>query len=356
MPEPTTTPSTPTTPTPAPAPTASPAKGPALLPEGISPTTPYIGVDLGGTNMQIGVVTPTGVVISRAKRKTEASEGQEAVLSRMISGIEEACDAAGIEVGACAGLGIGAPGPIDPHTGVVLEAVNLGWINTPLAALLKKRTGLPTELDNDVNVALYGEWVAGCARGTSDVLGVWLGTGIGGGLIFGGKMHYGHFMTAGEIGHMLVKPENPPGSRSFEHNCSRTALCNRVRQLVENARPSIVTELTEGKLHKIKSKTLAEAYKRKDPLVTEIIDDAKTRIGIHIAGVVTLLSVEMVVLGGGLTEAMGPDFIEDIRKTVHQFVFPARCREVKVVASELEDNAGVVGAALIARDRIARRV
>lgn len=339
-----------------PEPTTTPTSGPASLPTGTSATTPYVGVDLGGTNMQIGVVTPTGVVISRAKRKTEASEGQDAVMARMVSGIEEACDEAGIEVSACAGLGIGAPGPIDPLSGVVLEAVNLGWINTPLAELLKERTGLPTELDNDVNVALYGEWVAGCARGTSDVLGVWLGTGIGGAMIFGGKMHYGHFKTAGEIGHMLVKPENPPGSRSFEHNCSRTALCNRVRQLVESARPSLITELTEGRLHKIKSKTLAEAYKRKDPLVREIIDDAKTRIGIHIAGVVTLLSVEMVVLGGGLTEAMGPDFVEDIQKTVHDFVFPARCRQVKVVASELEDNAGVVGAALIARDRIGGRV
>lgn len=313
---------------------------------------PYVGVDLGGTNMQIGVVSDAGVVMSRAKRKTEAQEGRDAVLDRMVNGIEEACDAAGVAVADCAGLGIGAPGPIDPDQGIMLEAVNLAWERTPLAAIMTERTGLRTALDNDVNVALYGEWVAGCAKGAKNVVGIWVGTGIGGAFILNGAMHYGHFKTAGEIGHMLIFPDAPPGARSFEHNCSRTALCNRVRSMIEAGKPSVVEQLVEGKLHKIKSKTLAEAFRMGDELVVEMIHDAAQRIGVQAAGLVTALSLEKVVLGGGLTEAMGETWTEHIRSAVHQYVYPPVCRSVEVVASELEDNAGVVGAALIARDRL----
>ncbi|MEM1186035.1 MAG: ROK family protein [Planctomycetota bacterium] len=313
---------------------------------------PLVGVDLGGTNMQIGVVSQAGVVMSRAKRKTEALEGRDAVLERMMSGIQEACLGADVELSECAALGIGAPGPIDPDEGVVLEAVNLGWERTPLADIMREKTGLATALDNDVNVAVYGEWVAGGARGAKDVMGVWVGTGIGGALILNGAMHYGHYKTAGEIGHMLIFPDNPPGARSFEHNCSRTALCNRVRSMIEAGKESAVTGLVEGKLHKIKSRTLAEAYRLGDELVVEMITDAAQRIGVQIAGLVTALSLEKVVLGGGLTEALGEPWVAGIRTSVHQCVYPPACRSVEVVASELEDNAGVVGAALIARDRV----
>ncbi|MEM7756061.1 MAG: ROK family protein [Planctomycetota bacterium] len=312
---------------------------------------PLIGVDLGGTNMQIGVVSPTGVVMSRAKRKTEAAEGRDAVLGRMVSGIEEACEAAGVSVADCSALGIGAPGPIDPDAGIMLEAVNLGWERTPLAQIMQERMSLPTALDNDVNVALYGEWAAGCARGAKNVVGVWVGTGIGGAFILNGAMHYGHFKTAGEIGHMLIFPDNPPGTRSFEHNCSRTALCNRVRSMIEAGKVSVVPELVEGKMHKIKSRTLAEAFRLGDELVVEMINDAAQRIGVQSAGLVTALSLEKIVLGGGLTEALCDPWTDMIRTAVHQSVYPSACRAVEVVASELEDNAGVVGAALIARDR-----
>jgi glucokinase len=328
------------------------ANSPANAPASSDPR-PLIGVDLGGTNMQIGVVSRDGAVLSRAKRKTEAQEGRDAVLERMMSGIGEACDTAGVGISDCAALGIGAPGPIDPDAGMVLEAVNLGWEQTPLADIMKSNTGLPTALDNDVNVALYGEWAAGAAKGARNVLGLWVGTGIGGALVLNGRMHYGHYKTAGEIGHMLTAPDNPPGSRSFEHNCSRTALCNRVRQLIEASRPSIVPDLVDGKLHKIKSKTLAEAFRLGDELVVEIVQDAAHRIGVQAGGIVTLLSLEKIVLGGGLTEAMGDVFVENVRAATHAVVYPPVCRTVEVIASALEDNAGVVGAALIARDRVA---
>lgn len=311
----------------------------------------YLGIDLGGTNVQIGVVNAKGEVLSRAKRKTLADEGRDAVLDRIVKGCEEACEESGVKLADIVAVGMGVPGPVDPDTGVVFEAVNLQWTDEPLAEIMTKRLGRPVFLDNDVNVAVYGEWRHGAAVGAHNLLGAWIGTGVGGGLILNGKPFYGHFLTAGELGHMILDHDNPPGSRSVEHNCSRTAMCNRVRQLIEAGRTSIVPELVDGKLNKIKSRTIAEAFHRNDDLVVEIVEDAAVRLGVVLGSLTTLLSLEKIVLGGGLTEAVGAPWVELVRDAARGVAFPAVCRKVEVVASVLEDNAGVVGAAIIAKER-----
>jgi glucokinase len=145
-----------------------------------------VGIDLGGTNMQIGVVDPSYKICARSKRKTKAAEGCEAVVQRIVEGVEEACQNAGIRAADLGGLGIGAPGAVDPKRGVVLEAVNLRWSDVPLCDILSKRLGIPVMLDNDVNVAVYGENRLGAGENARDLLGVWIGTGIGGGLILNG--------------------------------------------------------------------------------------------------------------------------------------------------------------------------
>jgi glucokinase len=317
----------------------------------IDDSTPFLGIDLGGTNVQIGVVTAAGEVLSRAKRKTIAEEGRDAVLERIIDGVNEACDSAGIPLADIHAVGMGAPGPVDPGTGVVLEAVNLRWKNEPIAELLGKPLGKAVFLDNDVNVAVYGEWKAGSGQGANHLMGAWVGTGVGGGLVLDGKIFYGHHLTAGEVGHMILMPHSPPGLRSVEHNCSRTAMCNRVRQLIEAGRDSVVPDLVGGKLTKIKSRTIAEAYAQHDELVTEVVHDAAWRLGTMLAGITTLLSIQRIILGGGLTEAIGEPFVERVRNAVHIHAFPEVCKTVEVVASALEDNAGVIGAALIAKER-----
>jgi glucokinase len=320
------------------------------------PTTrPIVGIDLGGTNMQIGVVSADAKVLGKSKKKTKADEGRDAVLDRIVEGIGEACKESGIKVSDLAATGIGAPGAIDPNQGMVLEAVNLRWDNVPLAKLLKERLGVPVFVDNDVNVAVYGENRLGAGDNSRDLLGVWAGTGIGGGLILNGSLYYGSNWTAGEIGHMIAMPGNQPGTRSLEHNCSRSSVVERITRLIRANRKSVIPSLTDGDLTDIKSKIVAKAYESGDELTVEVVDAAADLLGTCIAGVVTLLSLNRVVLGGGLTEALGEPFVDRVKKAARRHAFPERCRNVKVVMTKLLDEAGVLGAALIAAERLEGR-
>lgn len=198
----------------------------------------YIGIDLGGTNMQVGVVSSELKLLSQAKKKTKAEDGLDGVMSRIVEGVVEACSEAKVKLTELEAIGLAAPGAVDPNDGVVLAADNLGWKDTAAAHILQKRTGVKTYLDNDVNAAVWGENRLGAGKNSKNLLGVWLGTGIGGGLIFNGELYYGPFFTAGEIGHMIALPFNPPGERSLEHNCSRTAVVNRLIKLIKSNRKS----------------------------------------------------------------------------------------------------------------------
>ena len=322
------------------------------------PSKPFVGIDLGGTNMQIGVVSPDLKIVGQAKKKTRADEGQDAVIDRIVEGTVEACTNAGIAPASIGGLGLGAPGVIDPEKGVVAEAVNLRWNNVPLADLLAKRLKCDVVIDNDVNAAVYGENKVGAGKGAKDMLGIWIGTGIGGGLILNGRLHYGHFHSAGEIGHTILFPFHPLGSRTLENNASRTNLSNRIVKLINsNSKSKLTSELGNDPnkwTGEVKSKLIAKHYRggeREDELVVRVVDDAAEMIAIAAANAVTLLSLECVVLGGGLTEACGKPFVERVARHVKDLVFPRAAQQCDVVASKLEDNAGVFGAAMLAIER-----
>lgn len=325
--------------------------GPAPLQAiSIMPSSSYfVGIDLGGTNMQIGVVDASCQIAGRSKFKTKAERGGDAVVDRMIEGIEEACEKAGVKARDIAGIGVGAPGAIDMARGVVLEAPNLRWNNMPLAerlsAAFERR---PVLIDNDVNVAVYGENRLGAGENASDLLGIWIGTGIGGGLILNGSLYYGAHGSAGEIGQTVLFPGAPLGWRLFEQNCSRKHLVNRLLRLIEANRPSSLVEIAGGR-EDIGASAVAEAYRRGDALVREVVDEATTLIGIAAANAVTLLSLPMVVLGGGFAEAFGQPFADRVSEAMKPHVFPKSLQGCRVVTTLLADDAGLLGAALLAR-------
>lgn len=322
------------------------------------PAKPFVGIDLGGTNMQIGVVGADLKLLAEAKRKTKAEEKLEGVLSRLVQGVEEACDDAGIKPADLGGVGIGAPGAVDPEKGVVLEAVNLRWNDVELADILSKRLKTDVFLDNDVNVAVYGENKLGAGKNSRDLLGVWVGTGIGAGLILNGELYHGHFRTAGEIGHTILFPNAPRGSRTLEENCSRSSIVERLVKLLRANHKSRITSEVEDDYTKIKSRMLGRYYRegeKEDRLVIEVVDAAADLLGQAIGSMVTMLSLPRVVLGGGLTEALGPPFVERVQRMVRDTAFPDACAKVVVAESTLEDTAGVYGAAMLAMDHAGQK-
>ncbi|WP_428386388.1 ROK family protein [Mucisphaera sp.] len=309
-----------------------------------------LGVDLGGTNIQAGLLGPDNKLITRDSTKTKADEGAEKVLSRIVKLCDGILDEAKVSKGDVAGLGIGAPGALDIENGVVREAVNLRWRDFPLAKKLGELVGMPVLIDNDVNVGAWGEYHAGAGKTGQDMLAVFVGTGIGGGLILNGKLMHGHFGTAGEIGHTTISAHSSIGRRTVENLASRNSMVLLLAKLIGANHSSSLVEATGGDLSKIRSKILAQAVKQEDPLTLEVVSHAAEIVGISIANTVTLLSLPQVVVGGGVTEALGNAWMKRITDAFERHVFPHELRDCKIMASKLGDDAGVIGAALLARD------
>ncbi|MEQ8850809.1 MAG: ROK family protein [Phycisphaerales bacterium] len=312
-----------------------------------------IGIDLGGTHMQLGLVNATGQIVARERQLTHADECADAVLASIASGVESLAKGQGMATGDIEAIGIGAPGAIDLEGGVVLEAPNLRWSDFPLGRRLSERLdGRPVIVENDVNVAILGEQRLGAGRGSDDVLGVWVGTGIGGGIIIGGRLHRGAFGTAGEIGQTILFPGGAMGHRVFEDVCSRKSTVDRIVELMHSNRQSSLHDLCDGDTDRIDIRMVAKAYASGDELVKSLVDETARFIGISIANVLSVLSLSRVVLGGGMTEALGDPFVNGVADAMRAFVFPSStASKIEVRPTELADNAGLLGAAMLALER-----
>ncbi|MCE9618316.1 MAG: ROK family protein [Planctomycetes bacterium] len=323
-------------------------------------TGPIVGVDLGGTNISIGVIDEKGRVLGRCRRKTKAVEGRERVVTRLVEGIERACEDAKLPLKEIEAAGVGAPSAVDWDKGSVIHAGNLGWKKVPLRDILSKRLEMPVVVDNDVNVAALGESRLGAGKNRGDLLAMWIGTGIGGGLILNGKLWRGPFHTAGEVGHVVLFPGAGPGHRSLEDHCSRTAMVRSMMMLLGHYPDSMLREFLnkekdeEGKPDPsaIGSGVLAECYSKGDPLVRKVVDASAELLGLAIANFITVLSLRTVVLGGGVSEALGKPYLYSVHESFERTVFPQSLQRCEIVPSELGDDAGMLGAALLARETL----
>ncbi|MBM4114139.1 MAG: ROK family protein, partial [Phycisphaerae bacterium] len=271
-----------------------------------------------------------------------------------------ACAEAGATRAQLSAIGIGAPSAIDFEKGVVLNAGNLGWRNVGLRDIMAKRCDLPVAVDNDVNVAAWGEHELGAGKGRGDMLAVWVGTGIGGGLVLGGKLWRGPLFTAGEVGQTILFPNCSPGRQTVEEHCSRTAMVRSMETLLGFYPNSILREFTESASREpldraVSSSVIRECYSKGDALVRRVVDASADLLGLAIANWITVLSIPVVVLGGGVTEALGKSWVSRVRDSFEEHVFPSALRRVEVIASTLKDDAGVLGAAMLARDPSAAR-
>jgi glucokinase len=311
------------------------------------------GIDLGGTKIEAIVVDGENKVLGSSRHPTPTEGGPADVAEQMIAAMTEACKGAGLESSSLQGVGVGSPGVIDGATGAVSTARNLpGWDGSfELGATLSDKLGTPVFVGNDVQVATDAEFHLGAGRPYKSLLGVFWGTGVGGGLILDGKPWLGRG-GAGEIGHMVIVLDGrrcPCGRRGcMEAYAGRAAMEARARKEVEKGRHTDLFKLMEERGRtRLTSAIWEHALGHKDKLATELIDEAIEALGAGVSSAVNLLDVEAVIIGGGLGVRFGEPFVERISKAMHPHLFHDT-NPPEVLLAGLGDLGGALGAALLA--------
>jgi glucokinase len=311
-----------------------------------------VGVDLGGTNIVAGAMPEDGSrEIAMRSEPTQADEGADAVVNRIARMIEDVISQTGAETGAkrddFAGVGIGSPGPLDRERGIVIVTPNLGWRNFPLRDEVANRVGLPASLDNDANCATLGEWWCGAAKGGRHVVGLTIGTGIGGGLILDGRLFHGASDVAGEIGHTTI---DSTGRRCkcgnygcLEAYASGPAIAERAREALAGGEPSTLLELVDGDLTRITAQLVYEASKKDDDVARQVVRETANFLGAGVANLLNIFNPDVVVIAGGVTQAGEPLF-EPLRAEVRRRAFRPAVEACRIVPGTLKGSAGVVGA------------
>lgn len=309
----------------------------------------WVGFDLGGTKMLAKVFDDDFRSLGRSRTKTKGHEGVDAGLSRIVRTIGKALDEAEIDASQIAGIGIGCPGPLDLDQGKMFGAPNLGWVNVPVKAHLEQKFGCPVVILNDVDAGVYGEYHVGVATKARTVVGVFPGTGIGGGCVYEGKILRGRTGSCMEIGHVQVAPEGPLcgcGRRGcLEAVASRLVIASRAATAAYRGQAPHLLAKVGTDLANIRSGALADSIASGDETVETIVREAARHIGRAVAGAVHLLAPDKVVLGGGLVEAMPELFVSEVQDAARQRVLPSFADSFEVVAAKLGDDAGVIGAA-----------
>jgi glucokinase len=312
-----------------------------------------VGVDLGGTNIVAGAMSEDGSDQHGMRSISTSSElGAEAVASRIVGLVEGVILDTIAETNAnrkdFIGVGVGAPGPLDRERGLVIVAPNLGWRDFPLRDRITEHLGMPATLDNDANCATVGEWWQGAAKGGRNVVGMTIGTGIGGGLIVDGQLFHGSSDVAGEIGHTTIDL-NGRHCKCGNYGCleayaSGPAIATRAREiLVREESASLLPSLVGGQLERITAQTVYDAAKQGDAVANEIVRDTARYLGAAVANLLNTFNADVVVIAGGVTQA-GDALFVPLQAEVRRRAFRPAVEAARIVPGALPGTAGVVGA------------
>jgi glucokinase len=323
-----------------------------------------LGIDFGGTKLLAAVVNlETGEVIATAKKRTSAEDDAEAILERIHTAADAALKSAKLKAKELVAIGVGAAGQVDAEAGVLRGTPNLSQavIDLPIAESLRKRFGVPTALRNDVQVAAAGELAFGAGRGIGNFLCCFVGTGVGGAVVIGGKLVAGASGSAGEIGHIVVEVGGRlcgcGGRGHLEAYASRTAMTYRLMGELKRGRetalrelaPELVTDAMWPESGAVRSGVLQQAIERGDELAIETVSEAGSYLGHGLGSVISLLNPARIILGGGVIEAV--DLLYDVAvEQARREALPVPATAVEFTRAALGDYAGVVGAALLAAE------
>ena len=308
-----------------------------------------VGIDLGGTNIVVGTIAEDGSeLLGLVSEPTLPDQGGDAVIARIVKLARASmAQAKGKEI---VGVGIGSPGPLDTETGIVILTPNLGWVNMPLRDRVADGLKLPTVLDNDANCAIYGEWWRGAAQGVDDVIGLTIGTGIGGGIILGGEIYHGASDVAGEIGHMTIDANGrlcKCGNQGcLEAYASGPAIAARAVEGIEAGAKSALPQYVQGDLSKITAQVVYEAANDGDGYALEVVRETAKLLGAGVASLVNIFNPSVVVICGGVTQA-GEKLFGPLTAEVHRRAFKPAWEVCRILPGTLPGTAGVYGAAAV---------
>lgn len=320
----------------------------------------WLGFDLGGTKMLAQVYDDDFQLLGKARKKTKAAQDVDAGMDRIAVVIDEALADAHVTAEQLSGIGIGCPGPVDMEAGIVCNPPNLAWRDVSVRKLLAKRYPCPVAVVNDVDAGVYGEYRFGAAKKARCVVGMFLGTGIGGGCVYQGQILTGRRRSCMEIGHLQVTPRGPLcgcGRRGcLESVASRLAIAANAAKCVYRGEAPKLQEIAGTDLMQIRSNAIAQSVKGGDLAIEWLVEEAARHIGIAVASIVHLMAPDVVVLGGGLVESL-PEMIRKIvEDEARKRVMPAYVNEFNVVVATLGDDAGALGAAGWAQQALGRPV
>jgi glucokinase len=311
-----------------------------------------LAMDMGGTQLRFALLDSEFRFVARYAEATRPEQGPQQVLERIVARLKALGDQVGWEK--IQAVGVAAPGPLDPFRGVILHAPNLpGWRDVPVAEHLRQALGCPVLMGNDANLGALAEQRRGAGRGHADVVYVTVSTGIGGGVISGGRLVWGHQGLAGEVGHMTLEPHGPPcncGNRGcLEALASGTAIGQQAQQLVRAGARTLMADLAGGDAEHITAELVHEAADRGDAVAVDLFRQAGRYLGIGLANLMNLLNPSMIVVGGSVTKA-GQLLFVPMQAAIRERAYEVLWRDCPVVPAALGGDVGLIGAALWARE------
>lgn len=310
-----------------------------------------IGIDLGGTKIEAALVNNDGVIEHRVRLHTDVKDGAQSVQREIVNAVQQVLEDK--KETDPVGIGIGVAGQIEKNTGNVIYAPNLKWSNVPLKKNLEDELNRSVAVANDVRAAAWGEWLHGSGKSSNDMVCVFVGTGIGGGIVIDGNMLSGFTNSAGEIGHMTIQVDGPEchcGNHGcFEALAGGWAIARRAKEMLRSDKYSNsgILKKTSGSLEDVTTKLVVEAYHEGDSAATELIDKVTEDLAAGLTGIVNAFNPEYLVLGGGVIEGM-PEMIDRVKSIIKERSLKVATDKLKVVPASLHNDSGVIGAAALA--------
>lgn len=311
----------------------------------------YIGVDLGGTNIAIGIVNDDKEIVLKKSIPTACPRSAEEIVDDIVKTINELCESINISINALKWIGIGTPGSVNSETGVVERAHNLGFFDTPLKALICERVNVNCFVENDANAAAYGEFLAGAAKGSKDAICVTIGTGIGGGIIIDSKIYSGSNFFGAELGHMVIemtgKQCNCGRKGCMEQYCSATALTEQTKEAMQQNKDSLLWQECDGEIESVNGRTAFDAMRKGDATAKKVVDTYIGYLGCGCTNFINIFQPDILIIGGGISKE-GETLLAPIREYATRESFDRNpIKATKIVAAELGNDAGIIGAAML---------